>query len=152
MAILGRIIVVCFAFCAACAVAGAVIVAAVLFPEMSDVRLGSEQDTLAVALAFGFVFVSGFALLPALIAVLVTEGFSIRSVLFYAAAGAVVGAICYLGLVDFDPRTMQFSAIDRRHLEIMSGAGVLSGLIYWLIAGRNAGAWRSSRDTPQLPH
>ena len=24
----------------------------------------------------------------------------------------------------------------------MTGAGIVAGLVYWMIAGRNAGAWR----------
>ena len=35
----------------------------------------------------------------------------------------------------------------RREVEIMAGAGIIAGLVYWLIAGRNAGAWR----VPPLP-
>ena len=27
----------------------------------------------------------------------------------------------------------------------MTGAGIVAGLIYWMIAGRNAGAWRKPR-------
>ena len=49
---------------------------------------------------------------------------------------------CYLGLIPFDPATLRFDGIVRRHLEIMTGAGIVAGLIYWMIAGRNAGAWR----------
>jgi hypothetical protein len=37
---------------------------------------------------------------------------------------------------------MRFDGIVRRHLEIMTGAGIVAGLLYWMIAGRNAGAWR----------
>jgi hypothetical protein len=74
--------------------------------------------------------------------VLVTEAFSIRSALAYALGGAAVGLACYLGLVPFDPATMRFDGIVRRHLEIMTGAGIVGGMVYWLIAGRNAGAWR----------
>ena len=62
-------------------------------------------------LGFGFIFLSGFALLPALIVVLITEAFYIRSVLAYAVGGAIVGAACYLGLIPFDPRDDAF----RRH-------------------------------------
>ena len=96
-------------------------------------------------LGFGFIFLSGFALLPALIVVLITEAFYIRSVLAYAIGGAIVGAACYLGLVPFDPETLRFDGIVRRHLEIMTGAGIVAGLIYWMIAGRSAGAWREPR-------
>jgi phosphotransferase system glucose/maltose/N-acetylglucosamine-specific IIC component len=101
-------------------------------------------------LGFGFIFLSGFALLPALIVVLITEAFYIRSVLAYAVGGAIVGAACYLGLVPFDPETMRFDGIVHRHLEIMTGAGIVAGLIYWMIAGRSAGAWREPR-TPLRP-
>ena len=53
-----------------------------------------------------------------------------------------MGGACYLGLVPFDPATLHFEGIVRRHLEIMTGAGIVAGLVYWLIAGRTAGAWR----------
>ncbi len=32
----------------------------------------------------------------------------------------------------------------RREVEIMAGAGIIAGLVYWLIAGRNAGEWRKT--------
>ena len=93
-------------------------------------------------LGFGFIFISGFALLPALIVVLITEAFYIRSVLAYALGGALVGAACYLGLIPFDPETMQL----RRHRAPSSRnhdrRGHRRRPVYWMIAGRNAGAWR----------
>jgi hypothetical protein len=48
---------------------------------------------------------------------------------------------------------MRFDGIVRRHLEIMTGAGIVAGLVYWMIAGRNAGAWRTPprRPLPQPP-
>jgi phosphotransferase system glucose/maltose/N-acetylglucosamine-specific IIC component len=143
MALIGRLFVILFAFLAACLVAGIIVVGAVLYPEFSD--LGNapiDQNALNIVLGFGFIFISGFALLPALIVVLITEAFHVRGVLAYAVGGAVVGAACYLGLIPFDPNTLQFDGIVHRHLEIMTGAGIVAGLVYWLIAGRNAGAWR----------
>ena len=66
--------------------------------------------------------------------------------------GAIVGAACYLGLIPFDPDTVQFHGIVRRHMEIMTGAGIVAGLVYWLIAGRTAGAWREPpRPLPPPP-
>ena len=41
--------------------------------------------------------------------------------------------------------TLHFDGIVRRHLEILTGAGIVAGLIYWMIAGRSAGAWREPR-------
>ncbi len=148
MALIVRIFVVLFGFLAASFAAGAVVIGAVLFPEWSDVNLGLDDSTMSIIAAFGFIFVSGFALLPAMILALITEAFSIRSLLFYALAGAAIGAACYLSLVPFDTTTMSFNGIIRRELEVMTGAGVVAGLVYWLIAGRNAGAWRGSPSGP----
>ena len=49
------------------------------------------------------------------------------------------------------PETLQFDGIVRRHLEIMTGAGIVAGLIYWMIAGRSAGAWREPRPPLRPP-
>src|ERR1700709_1010301 len=156
MALIGRLFVILFGFFAACLVAGMIVVGAVLFPEFSDIGSGPvDPSALNIVLGFGFIFISGFALLPALIVVAITEAFYIRSVLAYAVGGALVGLACYLGLIPFDPATLRFDGIVRRHLEIMAGGGIVGALIYWMIAGRNAGAWRDPRrplrPPPPLP-
>jgi hypothetical protein len=152
MALIGRLFVILFAFLAACFVAGAVVIGAIMFPEFSDLGAGPvDPGVLNIVLGFGFIFVSGFALVPAMVVVLITEAFFIRSVLAYAVGGGIVGLACYLGLVPFDPGQLQFQGIVRRHLEIMTGAGILAGLVYWMIAGRNAGVWRVPSPPPRLP-
>ena len=156
MALIGRLFVILFAFLFACLAAGMIVVGAVLYPEFSDLGSGPiDQNAINVVLGFGFIFLSGFALLPALIVVLITEAFYVRGVLSYAVGGAIVGCACYLGLIPFDPATLHFDGIVRRHLEIMTGAGIVAGLVYWLIAGRTAGAWREPRrplrPPPPLP-
>lgn len=150
MALIGRLIVVLLAFLAASLVAGMIVVIAVLFPELSDLGDEIDQTSLNIMFGFGFIFISGFALLPAAIVVAITEAFYIRSALAYAVGGALVGLACYLGLVPFDTESLRFDGIVRRHLEIMTGAGIVAGLVYWLIAGRNAGAWRE-RPRPLSP-
>jgi hypothetical protein len=154
MALIGRLFVILFGFLAACLVAGIIVIGAVLFPEFSDFADSPiDQDAVNIVLGFGFIFLSGFALLPATIVVLITEAFYIRSVLAYALGGGIVGLACYLGLIPFDPETLRFDGIIRRHLEIMTGAGIVAGLLYWMIAGRNAGGWRELRRplTPPPP-
>ena len=156
MALFGRLFVVLFGFLAACMVAGMIVVGAIMFPEFSDLGAGPvDPGALDVLLGFGFIFVSGFALLPAAIVVAITESFHIRGALTYAFGGGLVGLACYLGLVPFDPETLQFEGIVRRHLEIMTGAGIVAGVVYWMVAGRNAGAWREPppplRPPPPLP-
>ena len=156
MALIGRLFVILFGFLAACLVAGMIVVSAIMFPEFSDLGAGPvDPGALNILLGFGFIFVSGFALLPAMVVVAITEAFHIRGALTYAVGGGVVGLACYLGLVPFDPETLRFEGIVRRHLEIMTGAGIVAGMVYWMIAGRNAGAWRAPprplRPPPPLP-
>jgi len=155
MALIARLFVILIGFLAACLVAGMVVVGAVLFPEFSDLGAGPvDQGALDILLGFGFIFVSGFALLPAMVVAAVTEAFNIRSALAYALGGGLVGLACYLSLVPFDPETLQFEGIVRRHLEIMTAAGIVGGFVYWIIAGRNAGGWRNPPpplDPPPLP-
>ena len=156
MALIGRLFVILFGFLAASLVAGMIIVGAVLFPEFSDLGGGLlDESALNIVLGFGFIFVSGFALLPAMLVVAITEAFYVRGALTYAVGGGLVGLACYLGLVPFDTATFRFDGIVRRHLEIMTGAGIVAGLVYWMIAGRNAGAWREPprpiRQPPPLP-
>lgn len=152
MALIGRLFVIAFAFCMACFVAGAIVVMMILFPEVSSMDVtGIDPDAINVILGFGFIFVSGFALLPAVAIVVLTEAFNIRSVLAYAIGGAVVGLACYLGLIPFDTNAMRFDGIVRRHLEVVTGAGIVGGLVYWLIAGRNAGRWRAAFQRPPAP-
>src|SRR6266581_209093 len=99
MALIGRLFVISFAFLAACLVAGMIVIGAVLFPELSDIGSGPlDQSALKIMLGFGFIFISGFALLPAMIVAAITEAFHIRGVLTYAVGGGLVGLACYLGL------------------------------------------------------
>src|SRR3954466_2144163 len=154
MSLIVRLFVILLGFFAASLVAGAIVVGAVLFPALSDFADGPiDPSALSIVLGFGFIFVSGFALLPAMIVVAVTEAFRIRSALAYAVGGGIVGLACYLGLVPFDPATLRFDGVVQRHLEIMTGAGIVAGIVYWMIAGRNAGAWRAPPRTlpPPLP-
>ena len=149
MALIGRLFVIFFAFLAACLAAGMIVVGALLFPDLSNLGDGPiDESAWNIVLGFGFIFISGFALLPAMVVVAITEAFYIRGVLSYAVGGGLVGLACYLGLVPFDPETLRFDGIVQRHLEIMTGAGIVAGFVYWLIAGRNAGAWREPRRRP----
>ena len=103
--------------------------------EWQEIFAGSGAGWLVVGF-FGLV-VSIKAGLPALALIALAEGFGIRSVLFYAVAGgAGLVALYYgLGLAEHD-------VLVGRDLEIMAGAGIAAGFVYWAIAGRKAGCWR----------
>src|SRR5260370_27377024 len=104
------------------------VVGGVQYREFRDLGSGPvDPGALNIVLGFGFIFISGFALLPAMIVAAITEAFYVRSALAYAVGGGLVGLACYLGLVPFDPDTLSFDGIVRRHLEIMTGAGIVAG-------------------------
>src|SRR3984893_13232943 len=128
MALIGRLFVILFAFLAACLVAGMIVVGAVLFPEFSDLGGGPvDPGALNIVLGFGFIFISRFSLLRGLGSFASTEAFYVRGVLTYVVGGGLVGLAFYLGLIPFDPATFRFEGIVRRHLEIMTGAGIIAG-------------------------
>ena len=136
--LLKRILVVLAAFLVASFVAAFVIAFAVLM-EWQEIFAGGDGSTGAGWLlvgVFGFV-VSIKALVPAVLLIGLAEYFAIRSVLFYAVAGGAGLVALYhgLGLAERD-------VLVGRDLEIMAGAGIAAGFVYWAIAGRKAGCWR----------
>ena len=62
--------------------------------------------------------------------------------MFYALAGTALA----LGLsYGWDLRLLHGpdDALGGRGPEIMAAVGIVGGFVYWALAGRNAGAWRS---------
>jgi hypothetical protein len=138
-----RIFVILLALLLASLAAGLVVTLAVLFPAFSDLDLGmADRGLLNVVIVFGAIFVSGFALIPALLLVIVSEGLAIRSFVLYAAAGAAAGFVIYWSFAAADFGALSVNSNTRREAEIMTGAGIIAGMVYWAIAGRNAGSWR----------
>src|ERR1700747_3280475 len=87
LALLARIFVVFFAFVLACVAAAVVTTFALLLPgwnALSDRPL--DQQGVAVMVGLSAAFFSIYAMLPAMLMIALTEGFRLRSVLFYALA------------------------------------------------------------------
>ena len=144
MALIGRLFVIFFGFLAACLVAGMIVVGAVLYPEFSDLGSGPiDQGAINIVLGFGFIFCQRLCAAAG-----ADRGADHRSVLYPQRAGLCGRrrrGRCWPAISAWSrsiPQTLQFDGIVRRHLEIMTGAGIVAGLVYWMIAGRNAGAWR----------
>ncbi len=146
MALLGRIIVILFALFLA-TIAGGIAAAVALFgAELHMVGADPVEHAFfwgTAAFASGVTVLVGF--LPILIAVVLSEAFSIRSLAIQAAAGA---AILLLGYYSAGLGGTYEESIDHppppisREAEIAAAVGVVFGFTYWLIAGRNAGRWR----------
>lgn len=147
MYLLGRIVVIVFAVIVASMAAGMAIAMGVLGPDWHGFsgEVGERVGFWVVAFA-GATFTGAIGLLPLAILIVLAEAFKIRSLLANAAAGAV---LLLLGLYasGLAPPSYEES-IDRapppisREAEIAAAAGAVFGLVYWLLAGRNAGRWR----------
>ncbi len=146
MALLGRIIVILFALFMATAAAGIATAIALLGAELHMVGADPVEHVFfwgTAAFASGVTVFVGF--LPILIAVVLAESFSIRSLVIQAAAGAAILLLGYYGAgftgsyeesIDYPPPPIS------RQAEIAAAVGAVFGFTYWLIAGRNAGRWR----------
>lgn len=152
MRVVGRLMLILFACLVASIAAGFVVTLAVLLPELSDLVLDPmDRGTVGLVLAFGAIFVSGFALMPVLVLIVIAESLRLRSLLFYAAAGAALAALLYLHLRGFDTLAFRVDGFARRELEIVTAAGIVAGLAYWAVAGRSAGRWRRADAERTLP-
>ena len=153
MALIGRIIVILFALWLATIAAGLVWSIGLLGPQWQP--SGDLGDRVvfwgATFLASGIT--ASLIFLPTLIAVVLAEAFSIRSLLLYAAGGAAMTCLAYQGvgfgrgyeeLIDQPPPPVS------RDAEIAAAAGAAFGLVYWMIAGRRAGVWRNRPPAPPI--
>lgn len=142
MKLIGRLFVIFFACLLASFAAGMVVTLAVAMPAWSQLDLGTvDQGPFDLMWAFGVIFISAYALVPLLIVVVAAEAFSIRSALFYAVAGALLGCVLYLQAAGWAAGTVDVQGFARREIEIMAAAGIVAGFVYWLVAGRSAGRW-----------
>jgi hypothetical protein len=142
VALIARIFVVMFAFVLACVAGAAVTTFALLLPGWKElIDPYPDQQSIAVVVALSAAFFSLYAMLPATLIIALAEGFRLRSVLFYALAGAALA----LGLsYGWDLRLLRNPDDDLggRGVEIMAAVGIVGGFVYWALAGRSAGAWR----------
>jgi H+/Cl- antiporter ClcA len=97
---------------------------------------------------FATSFVGASAFVPSLLLIIVAEIMRLRSLLYYAAAGAVVGLTSYFGSnVELRLENTTDVAPVFHPLQLAAAAGIVGGLAYWLLAGRNAGRWREPRPS-----
>ncbi|MCL2714281.1 MAG: hypothetical protein FWD68_06775 [Alphaproteobacteria bacterium] len=157
MALIGRVLMIMIGFVVAGAVAGAILVATLVMPELRSFGNGVvENDALNVLDGVGFVAAMAFAVVPALVLIAISEALAIRSLLAHAFAGGVLGLVSYFKWVSPEGGSLQFGFIMPHHLQVLAAAGVVAGMVYWLITGRGAGNWRPRpaavyRPPPPMP-
>jgi hypothetical protein len=144
---IGRIAVIFLSFLVASAAAGVTIAIGLLGPDWPAVSGDIGERVGFWVLAFFAAGASGaIIILPLFLLVVLAESYRLRSVLLYAVVGAGAMLIGY-GMVDLgdrlDARSFHFP-LDRE-VTIAMAAGIVFGLVYWLLAGRKAGLWRVPR-------
>jgi hypothetical protein len=142
---------VLFGFVVACLVAGAVTVAFVVTPadiaglpaEAQSERLANAGVLALLAATHSAIFAFPFAIL----ANGVGEMWRIRSWLYYAVVGLLLGAG---GFVAYYANEVvgQPSIFNSYALTSFLTTGTLAGLAYWLVAGRRAGGRRGDAPPP----
>ena len=147
MSLIGRIIVIVFAVIIASMAAGVAIAIGILGPQWHSM----SGDTVERVFFWGTAFVGAtgtgaVSILPIAILVVLAETFKIRSLALNMLGGAAMLLLAYYG-AGFAPPSYEESIdhappIVSHDLEIAAAAGAVFGLVYWLIAGRNAGRWR----------
>jgi hypothetical protein len=144
MRLLGRILWVLFAFLIASTAAALVVTLGSLEADPADPGAGVVLDE-AVGLIVGVsgVLIAAVALIPAALLIAIAEGLRLRSFVFYALAGAAMA--CYGGLGHGFMAKLGFDHTS----EVWAASGIAAGLIYWLLAGRRAGAWRDAQAAPE---
>jgi hypothetical protein len=146
MALLGRIFVILFALWIATMAAGIVWSVGLLSSQWS----GMSGDPADRAVFWGAAFIASgitatLLFLPALIAVVLAEAFAVRSFFFNVAGAVVLALLAFQGAglgrtyeesIDHPPPLIPHD------LHVAIAAGIVFGVVYWLIAGRKAGRWR----------
>ena len=144
MSLIFRILMVLFALWVAVMAAGVTIAIGMFVPEWGMMETDPMDRAIFFVVAFfATSFAGAAALLPAFLAVIVAEAFKFRSFLYYGTAGAVIGLLGYFGS-NISSRLEDTTDITpvAHSLELVAAAGIIGGLVYWLLAGRNAGRWR----------
>lgn len=150
-----RFAIVVFSYCCAVLAVGWFL-AAILFRNLgidsmmndfvfmaNDAGVGpfwAETSFWSSVFVSGFVMATiagGFSFIPAVIIIILAEARGYRKSLFYCVAGALIGLAAAGAAVPFSSS----SGLPEMSIWIAAttGAGIVGGFVYWLLAGRNAG-------------
>jgi hypothetical protein len=144
MALIGRILIILIAFFAANFFAVNVLMAGKVLVDFDNFRMYSQGLGYLLAALVGTLFSCLTTLLPATIVISIAEIAQIRARRFYSLLGASGGLLFDLACTRFEIIQLRSFCRDLTLSEIIIAtvAGAVAGLVYWQIAGRNAGLMR----------
>lgn len=139
LSVLARIILVPVAFLIAAGIAGAV--AVFLGLQKITVAMAGKEGGAETLEAYwelamqGGLMLAGLSILPALLVVVVGEVARVRSWLYYMIGGGLaLGLLPLAAMAGAPDQPMPPAAL----WQVLATAGFAGGLVYWLLAGRNA--------------
>ena len=147
MTALFRLVMMLVGYIWACVAASAVITLGTLEPDWNDLQalgqsLGQSGDVPTAALwsmiGIGAAIIFAVGFFPTLLAIILAEGFKLRSIVVYGLIGCALALAAAYGL-DFGGWAPGAGMAHER--EVFAAAGIAGGLVYWLFAGRRAGVW-----------
>jgi len=80
-----------------------------------------------------------WAFVPAAVAITIAEIFRIQNWIFYTVIGVAVPIIAIRGLEMFEPTLDEVVVTDTMSPLFYVAPGLVAGLVYWIVAGRDAG-------------
>lgn len=131
------------AYALACVAASFVFTIGMFAPEWTEAAaadLPPAAALLAVA-AVGAPLIGAIAFLPAILVIVIAEGFGWRSAVAYAALGGGLALAVSYG-IHLTGDISEGVTYYPREREVEVASGIAGGLVYWLIAGRSAGSWK----------
>ena len=150
MSLIGRLFVILFTVMLASMAAGIVIAFGILGTQWSSVSGDPVERVFFWGTAFiGATGTGAVSILPMVILIALAETFKIRSLALNMLGGVAMLMLGYYG-AGFAPPSYEESIdhappVVSHDLQIAAAAGAVFGLVYWLLAGRNAGRWRERR-------
>lgn len=143
MAIFARLFVVLVAYVLACVAASIVLTIGTLTPQWDQMAPhGLPAAVLWSVVGVSTAVIAVVAILPSFLVIALAEGFAWRSVVFYGALGGVLALALTYG-IDFAGHVGGPDGVFPREREVLAASGIAGGLVYWAVAGRKAGLWKS---------
>jgi len=110
------------------------------FASMGMNAFVGEVAPFGFGLTIGLMFFAGMiSFVPAAIVILLAETMNLRSIFIWLAVGGAIGLVNSEATLVFDGLTF----IDNLRL-VCVAAGFVGGAVYWAIAGRNSGLFRTT--------
>jgi hypothetical protein len=153
MTVLFRIMMMFVGYVWACIVASLVLALGALTPEWNSFfdafglqSAHAQSAALWTIVGAGALIIFALGLLPVLLIIVIAEGFALRSVIVYGIIGGALALAMAYGLDSYGFGVAISAAAPARDLarerEVFAAAGIAGGMVYWLFAGRRAGAWK----------